>query len=496
MRRLLAGTFAIAVFTALAGPAAAEPPGRLAPVLVLDNGRVHVKRERFLGPTALPGNARSAARPAAAAAGAKKKAPRGRATRLAIDKLLAQGAIDQATRDTRQASLRQTLRVLKSLTGTRQAELGAVVDNADAMADAGQLTPARLNPVFATLAANATWWNSGSIPAAGARISVNGSPVVWQYYPGQGIELQMLANFGKANALWSGKKSAALRALVDELVPLAVDRGGWPAFEYYFKFGGGKPPWTSSISQGTAVQALARAGQLLADPNLTALAQQGLAAFEQPAPAGVRLDTPSGPFYLIYSFAPKQLVINAHLQALVGLYDVAQITGDPRALSLFQQGDAEAQAVLPTYDTGAWSMYNQSHESDLSYHDLVTGFLQNLCKRTAVAIYCDTATRFKGYKTIAPVTAPVTTTIRGGKPAKLTFSVDKISRVGVTVVDSAGVAVFATSAVVGRGNHFYNWSRPAAAGVYSVRVTATDLAGNRGATAEGPLRILKARRPT
>src|SRR4051812_30475413 len=117
MRRLLAGTFAIAVFTALAGPAAAEPPGRLAPVLVLDNGRVHVKRERFLGPTALPGSARSAARPTAAAAAAKKKAPRGRATRLAIDKLLAQGAIDQATRDTRQASLRQTLRVLKSLTG-------------------------------------------------------------------------------------------------------------------------------------------------------------------------------------------------------------------------------------------------------------------------------------------------------------------------------------------------------------------------------------------
>jgi hypothetical protein len=468
--------------------------GRLSPVLVLEHGRVHVKRERFLGPTALPGE-RERARPTASAAKAKKKAPLGRATRLAIDKLLGQGAIDQATRDARQASLRQTLRVYKGLTATRQRELGAVIDNVDSIADSGQLTPTRLNAVFATLQANASWWSEGSIPRSGARVSVEGSPVIWQYYPGQGIELQMLANFGKANALWAGKKSAALRTLIDELLPLAADHGGWPAFEYYFKFGGGKPPWVSSIAQGTAVQALARAGQLLGDPNLSGLALQALAAFEQPPPNGVRLDTPAGPFYLIYSFNPKELVINAHLQALVGLYDVAQLTGDQRALGLFQQGDAEAQAVLPSYDTGKWSMYDQSHESDLNYHDLVTTFLQNLCKRATTPIYCDTATRFRAYRKTAPATAPVTRTIRAGKPAKLSFTVDKISRVGVTVLDADGTTVFATSAIVGRGEHFYNWSRPTDAGTYSLRVSATDLAGNRGAPTEGSLRILPPRKP-
>src|SRR5258706_4477334 len=138
----------------------------------------------------------------------------------------------------------------------------------------------------------------------------------------------MLANFGKANALWSGRKVTALRTLLAELVPLAVDRGGWPAWEYYFKFGGGSPPWTSSISQGTAVQVLGRAGQLLGDPALTNAGALALAAFEQAPPNGVRVDTPTGPFYAIYSFAPGLRVINAHLQALVGLYDFAQITGD------------------------------------------------------------------------------------------------------------------------------------------------------------------------
>ena len=492
MGYLVAAISAVAACALAAGSAQAAPAGELSPVLVLRHGEVTVERERFVGLTSLPGRATPPAKPrATASAAAKRKAPKGRATRLAIDKLLAQGAIDQPTRDLRQASLRRTLRAYKSLSGTRQYELGAVIDNADAIADSGQLTASRLNAVFATLDANTTWWQQGSIPASGARVSVNGSPVIWQYYRGQGLELQMLANFGKANALWSSRNKTALRALLDQLLPLAADRGGWPAWEYYFKFAGGKPPWTSSISQGTAVQSLARAGQLLADPNLTALAQQGLAAFEQPPPAGVREDTASGPFYLIYSFAPDELVMNAHLQAIVGLYDVAQLTGDPRALGLFQQGDAAAQSVLPSYDTGAWSMYDQSHESDLNYHDLVTTFLQNLCKRTATAVYCDTATRFKAYRKTVPVSAPVTRTIRGGKAAKLSFTVDKISRVGLTVTDQRGATVFATSAVVGRGERFYTWSRPAAAGIYTLRVTATDLAGNRGTAADGILRILR-----
>jgi hypothetical protein len=496
MRRVILAA-AAACLVLPGGIATAKPAGTLHPVLVLKNGRVHVERQRFLGPTAMSPGKRGVTPSSGvrtASASAKRKPPKGRATRLAVDELLAQGAIDQATRDARQATLRSTLRAYKSLTGTRKAELGAVIDNADAIASADQLTPSRVNAVFGTLEANTSWWTEGSIPRSGARISVDGGPVIWQYYPGQGIELQMLANFGKANALWSGKKKTALRQLVDQLLPLAADRGGWPAFEYYFKFGGGKPPWTSSISQGTAVQALTRAGQLLGDPNLTGFALQALAAFEQPPPAGVRKDTPSGPFYLIYSFAPNLEVINAHLQAVVGLFDVAQLTGDPRPLALFQQGDAEAQAVLPSYDTGAWSLYDTSRESDLNYHDLTTTFLQNLCKRTATQVYCDTGARFKAYRSTPPLTGPVTRTIRTGKTAKLTFTTNKIARVGVTVLDENDRTVFATSAVVGRGEHFYNWSRPAAAGQYTLRIAATDLAGNRGEPAEGPLRILPARK--
>ncbi len=38
-------------------------------------------------------------------------------------------------------------------------------------------------------------------------------------------------------------------------------------------------------------------------------------------------------------------------------------------------------STVPHYDTGAWSLYDQSTESDLGYHELLDGFLRNLCTR-------------------------------------------------------------------------------------------------------------------
>jgi hypothetical protein len=393
------------------------------------------------------------------------------------------------------ASLNDALGAWRPLSGTRQAELGAVIDNADVISSAGQLSASRLAAVFGTLDANRQWWTTGPLLSSGQRVSVGSSPLIWQYYPGQGIELQMLANFAKANALWSSGDNSALSDLMTALVALRADRGGWPAWEYYFRFDGGVPPWTSAISEGTAVQALARAGQRLHDQSLTTLGQQTLAAFQQAPPAGVRYDTPSGPFYLIYSFAPNQLVINAHLQAVIGLHDFAQITGDPVAQTLFQQGDAEAQVVLPHYDTGKWSLYDQTTESDLNYHQLVTTFLTNLCQRTKTPIYCDTASRFRAYMTQSPTVAALTRTLRSGAPGKLRFSLDKISRVSLTVLTTAGSAAFSTSAVVGHGTHFFTWSRPGRPGLYRLRLRATDLAGNQSAPASARLQILPARKP-
>jgi hypothetical protein len=474
---------AIAALLALAcaGEAAASP------VLVLYGKRVVRSDWQFAGPTELPPT------PAAPSPPAAKRAtpPLGRPTRDALDALLAHGQIDQATHDANLATLKRALRAYRALSGTRHAELGAVIVNADAISAAGSLTPTRVPAVFLTLARNAEWWTNGSLLSSGRRVSFAGSELIWEYYPGQGIELQMLANFGHANALWSSRNRTALRSLMDELVPLASDRSGFTTWEYYFRFGGGAPPWTSAISQGTAVQALGRAAQLLGDPSLDSVGAQALGAFERPPPAGVRRTTPDGAFYLIYSFAPGQLVLNAHLQAVIGLYDFTQLTGDPRAQALYAAGESEARVAIPRYDTGSWSLYSLTEgESDLSYHELVTTFLKNLCKRTAEPVVCDTATRFEDYLSEPPSVAQTTRRVRAGAPARIGFSLDKISRVGMTVTDSGGRTMLSTSAVVGHGRHYFTWLSPARAGLYHLRLSATDLAGNHAVSAEGSLRVL------
>jgi hypothetical protein len=71
-----------------------------------------------------------------------------------------------------------------------------------------------------------------------------------------------------------------------------------------FHFDGGAPPWTSGLSQGTALQALARAGSRLKEPAFTEAAKQALGIFQAPPPAGVRVATPAGAHYLEYTYAP------------------------------------------------------------------------------------------------------------------------------------------------------------------------------------------------
>jgi D-glucuronyl C5-epimerase C-terminus len=274
-------------------------------------------------------------------------------------------------------------RSLTRLSGTRRAELGAVLANVEAMAAGGYFIASRLPVIFLTLERNRQWWTSEALLGSGTRISFQGSKIVWEHYAGQGIEIQWLGTFGEANGYYlSGHENANLRQLLGEVLPLATQRAGGIAWEYMFQFDGGKPPWTSGLSQGTALQVLARAWSRFKEQTLRNAAQQALGIFVTPPPSGVNTKTAAGANYAEYTYAPSDRILNGFIQAVVGLYDYTQITKDPLGLKLFEEGDAEARAETPHYDTGAWSMYDQYSESDLNYHELLTEFLVHLCERT------------------------------------------------------------------------------------------------------------------
>jgi hypothetical protein len=440
---------------------------------------------------------------------------------------------------------------LGRLSGTRRSELGAVMANVQAMAASGYFIPSRLPVIFLTLERNRQWWTTEPLVGSGVRVSFRGSKIVWEHYAGQGIQIQWLGTFGAGNGFYlSGHENANLRQLLSEVLPLATKRAGGIAWEYMFQFDGGRPPWTSGLSQGTALQVLARSWQRFKEPELLTAAQQALGIFQTPPSSGVQVKTPAGAEYAEYTYAPSDRILNGFIQAVIGLYDYTQITKDPLGLKLFEAGDAEARVEVPHYDTGAWSLYDQFSESNLNYHELLTEFLQHLCERTRKGPPISTApapTPTTPTTTTTPTT-PTTTTpttpsggtapgtgttasaARGRAAATSTPPATQIpgdqiycttaqkfttyektppvislltktlkggTRAGVQLslskistvrltVRQGGRTVWTNSAYVSRGRPKLLWSTPAKGGTFNVTLSATDPAGNF-ATATGTI---------
>ncbi len=470
----------------------------------------------------------------------------------ALSNLLGSGAISEALYRQYLGAYVAAKHTVMRLSGTRRAELGAVLTNVQAIAAAGGFIPSRLPALFLTLERNRKWWSTEPLLSSGERVSFPPSKLIWEYYAGQGIEIQWLATFGAGNGFYlSGHENGNLRQLASEVIPLATARAGGIAWEYMFRFDGGLPPWTSGLSQGTGLEVMARAYQRSKDPTYLAAAQQALGVFKAAPPQGVRVKTAAGVHYAEYTYAPSDRILNGFIQSLVGLYEYTAITKDPLGLQLFQDGDAEARVEVPHYDTGGWSLYDQYGESNLNYHELLAEFLQHLCERTrkglpvigtpapapapptptnpttpttpttptppttptggspatgptsamvaaatqpstpiaADQIYCTTAQRFAADLKTPPVIALLSHNLRGGTRAGVQFSLSKISSVSLIVRQGSRV-VWSNRATVEHGRPRLLWITPRKGGNFAVTLTATDLAGNF-ATATGTIALAR-----
>lgn len=424
--------------------------------------------------------------PAQAPAPPPASEPRERTVLRQLAALRDAGLVDAAAHDRardRYAAARTTRR---RLAGRRRTELTAVLKTLEAIARRGELSSTRVPLAFETLERNRQWWTTGALLGYGARVGFRGSELVWQSYPGQGIQVQWLGTFGKANALFTGRTyDPRLRALLDEALAFGSARAGGIAFESWFTFNGGRPPWVSALSQGTGLQALSRAGVRLADSRYLEAARAALGIFRTAPPEGVRVATPAGAHYLQYSFARRLRIVNGFVQALNGLHDFGALANDAEGRALFAAGDAQLRAELPRADTGAWSRYSLGgRESDLGYHRLLRDFLRGLCARTSVAVYCDTAARFTADLTRPPVLTlvPPAAPARTGKPARVTFTLDKVSSVSLVAARGREL-VYARTLRFARGRHAFALGKLRKAGNLGLRLRAVDAAGNASAIA-------------
>ena len=545
------------IAAALAALVLAAPAGA-SPVLVFDNGHVTRTDDPALPPASTANPLVDAPHQCAQGPGPTASmavVSVGKALRRAYNK----GHIDRDTYSAYSDAYSSAKSTWHRLGGNRKRELAAVITTVNALAARGELSASRMKPVFLELQRNTEWWaRTGATPApapsegdqgkphkktacttagriaAGPRVRFKGDPLTLQYYPGSGLRLQPLANFGEANALYNACKGIntepgtpcqpdKLRALLDRLVDTAVKRGGFLAWEYYFWFGGGRPPWVSGIATGSGLSALAHGAELFKEqeqqpqpaqpaqptggtPPVPApaqvqppghdsayyidIARQAVPIYAHAAPLGIRASAPRGNHYLIYSFDKGLRVGNAFLESLIGLWDYWQISGDKSARALYIRGDREAKHELPLLDTGAWSLYSLGGaESDLNYQRVIRNFAEGLCDRTKESIYCDKAARFDKYlhqparvSIVGPKTARVKRTVR------IAIRVDKISCLSIQILRGDKI-VYQPTWYFPRGVHSFAWTPPKA-GSYHVHVLARDLV-SRQSRADADLRVLR-----
>jgi len=399
--------------------------------------------------------------------------------------------LDRDAHDRHVATWKEALQAVDALPGRRARELGVVVKGVQRLADRGLLSASRMEPAFLMLRENTRLWRTARLPEDGDRRTVADGAVVLEYYDGRGWQLQPLATWGAINALAARCLAASqsredgertcpqqrkrLRERLDIMLDLAVPRGGrYPAWEYLFPYAGGSPPWVSGMAQGTAAQALARAGSALDADRYRDAAREVVSAFEHRPPLGVAVPGPDdGTHYALYSVQPDLRVLNAELQAVLALRDVTTLTGDTTARELYLRGDRAVRATLDRYDTGAWSRYSaDGREATAGYHRLQRRLLGELCERTDRGGYCAPHERFLRYERAAPdidLKAPQRT--RTGREVTVRFTLSKTAKTAVRVTDNRDEVVVSRVRYLPRGTHEVTWT-PSRGGPHTVRVEA------------------------
>src|SRR3954454_6516915 len=254
----------ISILAVLVGCAVAAPASASQVLELQPGGRLVARDDPYLPPRQGPEAAGYAHAPAIAHA--KVHAARGPTVKGAVASARRRGEISAGAAKRYYQAYNRARSTRSYLSGQRRKELAAVLSLLEGIAKRRQLTASRMPALFLQLSRNRAFWRSRSAPYAGARITFKGSPLVFQYYAGQGLQIQPLANFGMVNGKITHCRRPpgtcdrkGIRQLLAALVAIRSKRGGFTTWEYLSYFGGGRRPRTSGTFSKAALASVARA---------------------------------------------------------------------------------------------------------------------------------------------------------------------------------------------------------------------------------------------
>jgi heparosan-N-sulfate-glucuronate 5-epimerase len=174
-----------------------------------------------------------------------------------------------------------------------------------------------------------------------------------------------------------------------------------------------KAPWYSGLAQGQGISLLLRAQALTDEENYLGAAQRAFISLTKNISEGGVLFAEKDPaendlrendlWIEEYVVNPPTHILNGFIWALWGVFDYAQACSDVIADQLWHRGVQSLVANLGRYDTGYWSLYEQSGTrlkmlASPFYHRLHIVQLRVMAKLTGEVKFTEFAERWQRYE--------------------------------------------------------------------------------------------------
>jgi len=165
-----------------------------------------------------------------------------------------------------------------------------------------------------------------------------------------------------------------------------------------------KAPWYSGLAQGQGISLLLRAHVQSGLEKYRQAAGRAFVSLTRPISSGGMLfeDDEKNLWIEEYLVDPPTHILNGFLWALWGVFDYGLARADASAKEIFHRGVATLTRNLPRFDTGYWSLYEQSGTrlkmlASPFYHRLHIVQLRVMATLTGERLFSEFADRWEGY---------------------------------------------------------------------------------------------------
>ena len=165
-----------------------------------------------------------------------------------------------------------------------------------------------------------------------------------------------------------------------------------------------KAGWYSALAQGQGISVLVRAHEETGELRYRDSAEHALESFHRSVTeGGVSYKDEDGLLWFEETIVePPTHILNGFIWATWGLHDYFLHTKDSAARTMFDEGVRTMVAKLPTFDTGFWSLYEQSGTrlkmlASPFYHRLHIVQLLVMHRLTKEPRFLDYANRWRAY---------------------------------------------------------------------------------------------------